>query len=43
LFARAIHEGGLVWGGEGLYPTIDDALHALDDGIKDYMQENGWE
>jgi hypothetical protein len=43
LFARAIHEGGLAWGGEGPYPTIDDALRALDDGIRDYMQENGWE
>ena len=42
-FARAIHEGRLAWGGEGPYPTIDDALRALDDGIRDYMQENGWE
>ena len=37
LFARAIHEGGLAWGGEGPYSTIDDALRALDDGIRDYM------
>ena len=43
LFARAIHEGGLAWGGEGPYATIDDALRALDDGIRDYTQENGWE
>jgi hypothetical protein len=43
LFARAIHEGGPAGGGEGPYPTIDDALRALDDGIRDYMQENGWE
>jgi hypothetical protein len=43
LFARAIHEGGLAWRGEGPYPTIDDALRALDDAIRDYMQENDWE
>jgi hypothetical protein len=43
LFTRALHEGWLAWGGEGPYPTIDDALRALDDGIRDYMQENGWE
>lgn len=43
LFARALHEGGLAWGGEGPYKTIDDALRALDDGIRDFMEENGWE
>jgi hypothetical protein len=43
LFARAIYESGLAWSGEGPYPTIDDVLRALDDSIRDYMQENGWE
>ena len=43
LFARALHEGGLAWGEEGPYPTIDDVLRALDEGIRDFMQENGWE
>jgi hypothetical protein len=43
LFARAIHEGGLAWGGEGPYPTIDDALRALDNGISAFMKENGWD
>ena len=43
LFARALHEGGLAWGGEGPYATIDDALRALDDGIKTFMEENGGE
>lgn len=43
LFARALHEGGLAWGGEGSYVTIDDALRALDGGIKAFMEENGWE
>jgi hypothetical protein len=43
LYARAIHEGGLAWGGEGPYATIDDALRALDDGIRGFVQENGWQ
>jgi hypothetical protein len=43
LFARALHEGGLAWGGEGPYPAIDDALRALEKGIRDYMQKNGWQ
>lgn len=43
LFARALHEGGLAWGSEGPYPTIDDALRALDEGIRDYLRENGWQ
>jgi hypothetical protein len=43
LFARAVQEGGLAWGGEGPYPTIDHAMRALDEGIRDFMEENGWE
>jgi len=43
LFARVLHEGGLAWGGKGPYATIDDALRALDEGIKSFMEENGWE
>ena len=41
LFARAFHEGGLAWGGKEPYDTIDDALRALDEGIRDFMRENG--
>jgi hypothetical protein len=43
LFARAIHEGGLAWGGKGPYPTIDDAMRALEEGIKEYLEENRYE
>lgn len=43
LFARAMHEGGLAWGSEGPYTTINDAMRALDEGIRDYMRENGWQ
>jgi hypothetical protein len=42
-YARALHEGGLAWGGEGPYATIDDALRALDDGINALIEENGRE
>ncbi len=42
LFARAFHDGGLAWGGEGPYPTIDDALRDLDEGIRAFMAENDW-
>jgi hypothetical protein len=41
LFARALNEGGLVWGGEGPYATLDDALHALEEGLAAFMAENG--
>jgi hypothetical protein len=43
LFARALNEGGLAWGGDGSYQTIDDALRALEEGIAEFMEENGWE
>jgi len=39
LFARALHGAVLAWGGT----TIDHALRALDDGIRDFIEENGWE
>ena len=42
-FARAVHEGGLAWGGQGPYPTVDDALQALEEGIREFIEENGWE
>ena len=42
MFARALHEGGLAWGVEGPYPTTDDALRALDGGVRDFTGENGW-
>jgi hypothetical protein len=34
LFARALHEGGLAWGGAGPYATLEDALRALEDGLR---------
>ena len=29
-FDLALDEGGVVWEGEATYPTVDDALRALD-------------
>ena len=39
-FARALNEGGQVWGGEGPYRTMDEALQALEQGIAAFMAEN---
>jgi hypothetical protein len=38
-FLRAMDIGGLVWEGDGPYPTMDDALRALDDGIAAWLEE----
>jgi hypothetical protein len=38
-FLRAMDIGGLVWEGDGPYPTMDDALGALDDGIGAWLEE----
>ncbi len=40
-FARALDEGGMIWEGEASYQTMDEALQALDDGIKEWLDENG--
>jgi hypothetical protein len=40
-FARALDEGGMVWEGEHRYPTVEDALQALNDGIAAWRAEAG--
>ena len=40
-FVRALDVGGTVWEGEWSYPTLEDALIALDAGIGDYTSEIG--
>ena len=35
-FIRALDEGGMIYEGEGKYKTMDDALQALDTGIKEW-------
>lgn len=38
-FARALDMGGMVWEGAGPYPTVDDALRALESGLGAWMRE----
>ena len=40
-FVRAIDEGGMIYEGESKYQTMDEALKALDAGIKEWLDENG--
>ena len=38
-FVRALDEGGQVWEGDATYPTIDDALRALEAALAQWIQE----
>jgi len=40
-FARALDAGGMVWEGKFSYPSLDDALRDLENGIKNWVKENG--
>lgn len=40
-FARAVNMGGDYWEGEAKYPSMEDALQALDSGIKELLDEIG--
>ena len=40
LFVRALDEGGMVWEGEGEYKTLDEALQAMEAGLKGFMREH---
>lgn len=37
-FVMALDEGGLVWEGARDYETVDEALHALDIALAEYME-----
>lgn len=37
-FIRALNEGGLVWENDRTYPTLDDALQALEAALADWMK-----
>ncbi len=39
--ARALDEGGQVWEGKRKYHSLDDVLEALDQGVADWLKENG--
>jgi hypothetical protein len=36
---RALDVGGLIWEGEATYPTLDDALGALDAALRQWLRE----
>jgi len=38
-FVRALDAGGMIWEGAESYPTLDDALRALDEGIQEFMRD----
>ena len=40
-FVRALDEGGMVWQGVAVYPTMDAALEALEAALADWYDENG--
>ena len=40
-FVRALDIGGMVWEGKESYPSVDEALQALDAGIGKWRRENG--
>lgn len=40
-FTRVLNEGGMVWEGKKKYKTMDAALKDLEQGITDWLQENG--
>jgi hypothetical protein len=41
-FVRAEDEGGTVWEGEGKYETLDESLKAMEAGLKEFMDEEGF-
>jgi len=38
-FVLALDEGGTVWEGEAAYPSVDDALRALDAALGAHLRE----
>jgi hypothetical protein len=40
-FLRAMDIGGMVWEGDEQYSSLDQALRALDEGIAEWLEENG--
>lgn len=42
-YVSALDAGGMVWQDEPQYPTLGDAPRALDDGIRDWLREQGFE
>jgi hypothetical protein len=41
-YARALDEGGMIWGGGRRTETIDEWLAALEAGVREWMNEQGF-
>ena len=39
-FVRALDEGGMIWEGAKKHKTVDDALQALEEGIRKWTDKN---
>jgi hypothetical protein len=42
-FVRALDIGGMIWEGQERYPTLDEALQALESALTEWMQAQGFE
>ncbi len=42
-FIRALDAGGMVWEGKDEYKTLDEAFQDLEQGLTEWMQEQGIE
>ena len=42
-FVRALDIGGMIWEGQEHYPTVDEALQALERALAEWMRAQGFE
>jgi hypothetical protein len=42
-FVRALDIGGMIWEGLEHYPTLDEALQALEDALAEWMRAQDFE
>jgi hypothetical protein len=42
-FVRALDIGGMIWEGLDHYPTLDEALQALERALAEWMRAQGFE
>ena len=42
-FIKALNAGGMVWEGKDEYKTLDEAFQDLEQGLAEWMQEQGIE
>jgi hypothetical protein len=42
-FVRALDIGGMIWEGQEQYPSVDEALRALERALAGWMRDQGFE